>query len=484
MRNYPGRNDRETARAIIGLLTGPLRDLLTFDGINLAPAAEHVLYVALRRPGSQPAPSAAGSLMRLALRNGVALCETLMLPAPRPHGGIVVFVTQPVHVTLFQPVAAMLEVLGERSPMLVAAGTGTRTHAELKRLVDADLRATLRPARMGKLMRYGVEVATTLRRPPGSWGEILGPAEARRLVATLRAALPRLAIDVIRVEGLIGAARPRVVACFSESGVLDRVTTATAHRHGVPVVDLPHAEAADPWGSAGAGYDAMAVYGARAADVLELAGVPPDRVVRIGPLRYDSLVGASASKAVESPPRVLFASQPVDSQRAHLSEAVKRLAIGAAVAFAAGANAAELIVLPHPTEDHRDLERLIATLGTPPGHVRVTLDPPGTLHDRLPGAFALLTASSQSVFEAVVAGVPAITVHPPRTPAPVTFADEGIALSVGTPEEARSWGRRLLDASERDATMNRARTALDLRIGPIDGRAAERAARWLHGLGR
>jgi hypothetical protein len=43
---------------------------------------------------------------------------------------------------------------------------------------------------------------------------------------------------------------------------------------------------------------------------MELAGVGPERIVEIGPLRYDALLRRPAPEPVADPRRIVFASQP------------------------------------------------------------------------------------------------------------------------------------------------------------------------------
>src|SRR5439155_1188689 len=93
------------------------------------------------------------------------------------------------------------------------------------------------------------------------------------------------------------------------------------------------------------------------------------------------------------------------------------------------------------------------------------------LHELLPGAFALVTGWSNSVFEAVIAGVPAITAH--VTPgAPVaSFAAEGIALQATSENEAAAIAQQLSDAAVRGQVVSAARERLEPHLGALDGQA-------------
>ena len=169
----------------------------------------------------------------------------------------------------------------------------------------------------------------------------------------------------------------------------------------------------------GAGYDGVAVFGPHAAETMRLAGVAPGRILEIGPLGHDDLQPAELDLDAV-PRRVLFASQRVDEEYPYLAESGKRLALESAFALAAAAGPAAVHILPHPTEAERDLRKVVASVSRAVD-IPVAIEPTGRLHSLLPGAFALVTVSSQSIYEAVVTGVPAIAVYPPGSEVPVSY---------------------------------------------------------------
>ena len=479
MTNDPGRAERELARSLIETLSASVRQELRFEAADLEPAAEHILYTALRRPRASRAPQA-GTLLRGIARPFAAHPRVRLPVTARVE--VVVLVTQPVHARLFGPIADALVGLGEPLPMLVAARTGETSHVRLDEVTDADLRDFLPARAVIRLLGHAVRTSVALRRTPSAWASVIDRQRAGRLSAVLSAAIPRLAIDVARLTGLLDAVQPRVVVCFNESGLLARLAPAAAAPRGTPVLDLPHAEATDPWGTSGARYDGVAVFGPRAAETMRLAGVAPGRIVEIGPLGYDDLrPGDSEVDAI--PRRVLFASQPVDGAYPYLAESGKRLALESAVALAEGALPAAVHVLPHPTEDERDLQEVVGSVARSTD-VPINVEPTGRLHTLLPGAFALVTVTSQSVYEAVVTGVPAIAVHPVGIEVPVSYVADGVALGASSVHEARRIGESLTALDRRSEVTVRARVALADWLGPLDGRAAERAAGWLHDAGR
>jgi hypothetical protein len=231
----------------------------------------------------------------------------------------------------------------------------------------------------------------------------------------------------------------------------------------------------------GTDYDGVAVYGPRATRVMAVAGIAPERVVEIGPLRYDALLSRPSIPPRESPRRIVLASQPGDPAKPAFHPDVKRDVLRAAIATSAAMRPAELLIVPHPTENDRVTQEFLAQTTMPDG-LETHLERPGTLHEALAGAWILITGASQAVFEAVVSGVPAITVNATGGPDPVSFAREGVALGATSVDEAVALAQRLLEPSRREEAVAAARAALGDRLGRLDGQAAARAAEWLTGF--
>jgi hypothetical protein len=308
------------------------------------------------------------------------------------------------------------------------------------------------------------------------WAAASPAGQHEELIHVLTRGAALAALDCARLDRLVVGTDAKVIACFSESGMLSRIAPAVGHWRGTPVVDLPHAEANDPFGAAGVDYDAMLVYGPRARAALEAGGVPSDRIEEVGPLRHDGLIARGVVAPDAEPRRVLFASQPTNEANHALHPEVQGEAFEAALAIARSVAPSELIVVPHPTEPRHEAvkvgqERLAAS------GILTRVVEPGDLHRALSGAWLLVTASSQSVFEAVLTGVPAVTVTPAGLPEPVSFARDGIAVGIRSAAEAATLGADLSDPERRAALAAQQRAALGDRLGPLDGRAAERVAR-------
>ncbi|MCI0347093.1 MAG: hypothetical protein L0221_16900, partial [Chloroflexi bacterium] len=317
---------------------------------------------------------------------------------------------------------------------------------------------------------------------PGTagWARIVSPADAARLRAVAARELPNLALGAFGLRSMVRRLTPGLVAAFDEKGTWSRLLPAVARTAGIPTLNLPHSEAADPVAIAGVDFDRMAAYGPRARAVLEEAGIPPERIVEIGAPLFDDLSAveppAGGAEGAEGPAggrprRVVLAAQYVQGR---LTEAGLEACVTAALAAAAAVAPSELLIVPHPLEQRGLIAGLVARHEVPHG-VTVRSDRSG-LHAALLEAWLMVTGWSNSVFEAGIAGVPSILVDA-EDAAPVTYAADGLGIGAADDAAAAAAARSLLDAKVRGATLARARTALEAHLGPLDGRASERAAR-------
>jgi hypothetical protein len=291
-----------------------------------------------------------------------------------------------------------------------------------------------------------------------------------RLRVVARRELPRIALGAAALDAVVRRWRPRLLVSFDEVGTWSRILPAVARRHRVPTLNLPHAVATLSAATAGADYDRFAVFGPRSADVLRAAGIDDERIVLTGAPYFDEL--ATSIAAAPGPDRrIVFAAQYI--QGSITADRFEHFFLGAAAAAAAVAPS-ELVVLPHPAQP-AGLVESVAARHPAAAEVARRFAPPGTLHAELPGAFALVTGSSNSVFEAALAGVPSILIDP-RDSDPGTFAADGLGIGVADAAAAGAAARSLLDPAFRVAILDRARAALADYLGPIDGHASARTA--------
>lgn len=463
---------RETARGLTDCIRASDPTLLSLDGIDLAGALEQRLFFAQRDgiPSSLlggPQHALLGAL-QLAAAAAAGLARGLVATAGA--GPVVVLVRDPTH---YLVVRRLHELLAEHGvPLAVArlqraaAGAAPAMRSErLERLID--------PLLVPELLRLRVLVSRRLAKATVAWSDVVGAPRSAELRRVAGRELARTSLAAAALAGLIRTWRPSVLAAFDEVGVLARLMPAAAARHGVPSLDLPHAEAVDPVAVRGAAYDRMAVYGNRAAMVLREAGIPDERIVEIGAPRFDRLVALTMTTGGSSPAvprRIVFAAQ---YEGGALTRDVLAACLRGAMAVAGAVAPSDLVIVPHPAAPPG------SDAATTPDRIApgVTVKRAGRheLHGVLPGAWAMVTGWSNSVFEAAIAGVPAITVDPGGV-VPRDYAAEGLAVRARDETSAAEVARGLLADGARRAAIDRARAALQSRIGPIDGHATERAA--------
>lgn len=481
--------DAADARATAHALTAALRtnapDLLTLDGIDLGPALEQQLFFALR----DGAPPPGGVFMRLrdaalAAGRGLGAAGAGLRPRrsidipPRP---IVVLIRLPARWHILGPIEAALragpaeseraEGLATRGEPLVVLRVGRAADAATPHPRAPGLQDVLESSVGLRALVHLARVERRIGAATRDWTTIVDPAMGQRLRALARRELPRIALAAAALDAVTRRWAPRLLVSFDEVGTWSRIVPAVARRHAVPTLNLPHAVATLSAATAGADYDRFAVFGSRSADVLRAAGIADDRIVVTGAPYFDEL---AVSSAVSPGPerRIVFAAQYI--QGSITADRFEHYYLAAAAAAEAVAPSA-LVVLPHPVQPVGLIEAVAARHPVPAG-VRRRFATPGTLHAELAGAFALVTGSSNSVFEAALAGVPSILVDP-RDTDPGTFAADGLGIGVADVGAAAAAARSLLAPTFRLEILDRARTALRAYLGPIDGQASARTAR-------
>jgi len=459
------------------MAVGSVRDhdpsLLAAFGADLGDALEQQLFFALR-DGRSPAVGAPRVRAQLGsvLRTLAAAAAAVVPRAPRVNRPIVVLVRERVHLEALRSIER--ELAARRGPPLLAVlvGRAARSrHTEGPRSVP--LERLLHPALVPELLRLQARLPGRLRAATRAWDDMLGPGDAERLRRVASEELPRIGLAAFALASAIRRLHPSLVGGFDEVGTWARLAPALARAHATASLDIPHAEAADAEAIRGAGYDRMAVYGPRAAGVLRAAGIPPERIVEVGAPRFDALsTRYPASASAVAPPRVVFAAQYLAGG---MTTDALRLSYLGAVAAAERLAPSDLIVRPHPAEPPGTIAAVVAE-GPRPELVRIEVESSRSLHELLDGARLLVTAWSNSVFEAALLGVPAIAIIPAGVTDPVRFAAEKLAVGVATPEQAADAADRLRDPAEQFAVVEQARAALAQHIGPPDGLASSRVA--------
>lgn len=439
---------------------------LLVAGIDVGPALEQQLYAWLR-DGLPIRRSPARLIGRAASAVLPLLAAARAIVGRPPHAGdrrsVLAVIRQPVHARLLEPVDAELQRRGGPPVQVLRVGRAARI-AGPGRTLDAHLdRRAISPLLRASLPPFEEIVA--------AWEPFVGPS-GRTFASAVRSELRILRIAAVGLQRAIERLQPEAVVTYDEVGRWGRLIAAAAHAAGIPSVDLPHAEAVDEVAMRGMAFDVVAVFGPVSARRVAAAGVPADRIVVVGSPALDRLVArAAADGNPQTGRRIVFASQYVGGA---MTEELKARTLRAAIEAARPAAPAELILVPHPVEDDPLLGAAMAE-GSAPDGITLRVSSRG-LHEELPGAWLLITGSSQSVIDATAVSVPALTINCTGGPDLVSFAADGLALGATSGEEARVHVASLLEPAARAEQIDRARRVLSERSGPLDGRAAARIA--------
>lgn len=455
------RSPRQVARTLVDGLRTRDPALLAFAGIDLGPAVEQQLYVALR---DGTAPSRLAAARDLALLPAVTAGRVLGAFARVPHGAPAVLLRESIHGEAVAAIDARLAERGLPRSTVVTVGRAARPGEA----IGVPLGVLVRPGDIGHLWYRYALLAARLGPATTEWGGpgTLSSLDADRLRRVAHSALLRCAVGAAALMGL-AARGPSVIAAFDEKGSWARLIGPVGRAFGIPTLDIPHAEAAGPEAIQGADYDRMAVYGPRSAGVLRQAGIPAHRVIEVGAPRFDAIAARGAAQPTE-PRRVVLAGQYV----AGMMTTDRLVVVLNAALAAAAAIGAVLEAVPHPAEPRGSLRRMLFSIA--PRDANWEIGDRG-LHDALDDAWLLVTGWSNSVLEAAIRRVPALVVAPGGV-SPVRYDLDGLAIGATDPPGAAEAARWLLEPGTRATTVERARAVLAEHIGPLDARASERVA--------
>jgi hypothetical protein len=470
---------RATAGELVRVLAARGPTALSIGRVDLAPALEQQLFFALRDGSDAPPLGRRWADSGLALARMLAATAVSLVPRWLPPVGadpMVALIRTPARFAILDPIDRALDELSGETLAVVQVARAPNPSGSGRR--SARLEKLLRPTALAGLTAHQARIARDLRSLDHAWAAVVGErSSAFRAVAARE--LPRIALAATALQSVVQRWGPSLVIGFDEVGTWSRILPAVARANEIPSLNLPHAEADDPAGLAGASYDRFAVFGPRATAVMRLAGIPNDRIVEIGAPHFDRLIARpaldgrdTATSDTGQPSQILLAAQYVQGAMTMTGlERCHRVALAAATAIPP----AEVVVLPHPLQPPGLIEGIVARVAVPAG-VAVRVEHGVGLHDLLDGAWLLVTGWSTSVFEAALRGVPSFMVDPDQL-SPLPYVAEGLAIGVGDETAARSVALSLVDPAFRAATLERAIGALATHLGPLDGRSSERAAR-------
>jgi glycosyltransferase involved in cell wall biosynthesis len=311
------------------------------------------------------------------------------------------------------------------------------------------------------------------------------------LAAALLLQVPWAVRSYTEMRAAIRWARPEVVALYAESSGWGRAAVLAARAEGVRTVALQHGILYPKYYSylhrPGEGDaprpDRTAVFGESARRFLvERGGYVPDSLEVTGSIKFDELLGESASRDLPALRRelgvadgeqlVVVASRfrPIRDTHEAIGPELDRL-----VRALTALPGVRTMLKPHPAESNAPYLEVLARHPA----ARARFAPPGLgLGPLLAAADLLVTVESQSAVEALVLGKPVVLLSQPSNLKDLVA--EGVALGVAAGADPAPALRLALHDPETGERLRAARERYVRELaGGVDGRAVDRILRLL-----
>ncbi len=221
--------------------------------------------------------------------------------------------------------------------------------------------------------------------------------------------------------------------------------------------------------------DALLVSGNRACRILERHGVPRQRMVIVGQPKYDSFLrrAASVPPRASGPPTFLFAAP------GNVLETRENVAMLRALAVAGKSSGVKIVVKLHP-RGCADPGQVLAALGTSAPGLEIIKCGDETF-DLLSRVDGFITISSTVVLEALLLDKECVILEYLAGPASLGY-EEYDAVHLVT-EEGTLAEALVAATRSRKSPENKRRLLMD-ELCCLDGKASQRAARFLEDFGR
>ena len=306
--------------------------------------------------------------------------------------------------------------------------------------------------------------------------------------AYLRARLTRLATADARLamamhvcgRRMCEAVEPDLLFSVKAEGPEVRGIMGGAQDVGVPVIFMPHGINADDPRWADVQADLVLPYGDQFADVIARRSSGKTVTEVIGTPKYDAFFREAAKAnlgqaraAFGMPPRAVWVGVATTDKSDQDVENVR-----AASAFAQAHGDAGVLVKTHPRLSQPDLLQRFREAAGPEGMVLSKVDTMRALWC----CDVVVTGVSSAAIEALAAGRPVVYVGDPADDIH-GYATEGIAVTVPAPTAVgEALSSLLTDPAALQTLTDRGRRFAEYRLGPLDGRATERAVEQIEKL--
>lgn len=392
--------------------------------------------------------------------------------APRSGGVLAIPRTGP-HLRDMLPVSARLRASGAA----VSWVTFRRDHAERARGAgEACVLAAPHghpSTRERLLLRARLLRATTVAARSGV--AALSPETWAAVVATVaREAHAQLDPALVAARSIARAfeeTAPRLAWIGNPATLEGTIARLVAGARGVPTAVMQHGDiAATQREWAHFGLDRITVWGPAVRERLIGLGVPADRVVVTGAPWVDRLVTGGV-RVPRAQRRILIALSGAGN---FVGQAEHQAHVEKLIAGAAALPQHRWSFRLHPKDGPALYERLLAATPAARADVVPAAQAPD-IHQDLAESDLLVTVTSTSALDAMLEGVPVLTLGRPEGEPLPAFVRDGATRHVEWDEPLVPAVEALLAGAD-PALMARAHICVEASFGPLDGRAGERVA--------
>ena len=406
------------------------------------------------------------------------------MPSPAETGGVLCLTLGPTTATLAaklrEGLSASHGIIATPLVSEAVAVAVARPHAVEDLGLPLPLVCKLRPVLAG--LRWNRRASR--RSLQDAIGRHAAHAMVNRTSLALARELPGVALILSYAEQLMEYLRPSAIVSFHLYGHTLAPFVLEARARGIPVIYVQHGvylakdRCLEPLE-----YDLSCVFGPASAEMF--AGRPGETVIVGQPGGDEGRIlrpSAAQPGSYSAPPdgvvpsdgsaTILVATQPLRPEDGDGGQADQWLQ---GVVEAAEALGAQVVIKPHPAET--DLAEYEALAQRHPDCVRLLSADAATIAELLQTSAVLVTMDSTVVFDAAMAGVPAVTINLTGRRDRFPFAQDGGAVGVYRYEDIQPTLTRLLrEPAAREELAATREAFLDRHIGCRDGNAIERIA--------
>jgi UDP-N-acetylglucosamine 2-epimerase len=302
----------------------------------------------------------------------------------------------------------------------------------------------------------------------GEW-----PVIVARVQRALRLQLPSTLMTARSLTKAFAEVVPDLLFVGNPLVMEGTLAVAAARASGVPVATMQHGEISSNTDWSRSGVDLMTVWGAHARRILMESGFPERRIAVTGAPWIDGLKRKSPAAKRRAGPRTILVAMSGAGDAVGFAEHfghVQRL-----LEASRELRDHRWVFRLHPKDDPEIYTTLMAQI--PGSHGEITRPKGVGIHSQLEESDLLITITSSSAFDAMLARVPVLTLARPSGEPSPRFVSDGATTHVSIEESLAKRIQQLFERGEPEETRASAeRFVANLFFGAQDGAAADRMA--------